>query len=646
MKLEIRKFKKHHDISVPIPSIVTGGNGEGKSTILEAFLWCMNQKDATLREFTAGNVYDNSDRDGNRWAEVAFHADGIIFRKSAKPLYSRERGTDDEKLRTELNCEYFINESPVKLAEYNAAIADTCKGYDLALFTNPQYFISLPQKEKLKIISSIVNVNIIDYICDLPNKAVLREEIRKQKEEIEELRLKSKSLQETFAEKPTIDRNTQRITALREQIKVLQDEERNAVKTEILQENQRLRELVANLEASKFVPAQPVTFRLEEPEQMKQLRELVKNPELARLEVTYRSKMSQVELYTDKIRELDKQRETVGSITTAATTKDDYICNVCPYCKDEECQEIQRNTNATDAADRIAKKLEELDATINHYKDKERELNKELEGLIEDGKLLRARDQVQNKEIAEENDRLVDENKLIAERNSQLNERNAHARETYARENQRINDENAAGLCKFEDEKAKQINVLKAKIITEFAGVDNSVAIATAEDAIRELEAEDKRSDEVAYGYATAGEQIQKNTDRENLVRSDLIANERLMIQIEQAEQDYRTECDTRINEFLPDGIEVVLFRKLITSDGFEEVAIVKIDGFENPNTSRANTRLSLLCQRFQEHYNIELPVFFDNAENCESKRMPLIANMVELRVVEEQPLQINGQPV
>lgn len=641
MKLEIKRFKKHHDLTVDFPAKVAGENGSGKTTILEAFLWCMNQRSTDMKEFTASNVYNNEDRDGNRFAEVAFHADGIIFRKAAKPLYSRERGTDDEKLRTELNCEYFINESPVKLAEYNEHISYTCKGYDLALFTNPQYFISLPQKDKLKVISSIVNVNIIDYVCDLPNKAVLKKAINDQKAEIDELEVKNKSLRETFAEKPKTDRNSARISALQKEIDTMYEEQQNAVKSDVLTENQRLRELIANIEAEKFVPTPKKEFTPAAAEPAKQYFELVKNPEIDRLLVTYRAKVAEKEALDEKLEYWNKQRETVASVTAAAADKEDFICLVCPYCTNEECHEIQRNTSKADAQLKISAKLEEIDKSVQNLEERKTAIVSEIDRVTNEGKELRKADDAANVTINETNEKIKLENEEIAARNAAINETNVKAREAFAHDNQVINDENAANLCKWEDDKAKRIAELQSKIITDFEKIDNGSKIYEINCQIDALRLDDKKSDEIAYAYATAQNQISKNDERSEIVRKGLIANERQIIAIEQAENDYRTDCQDAIADFLPEGIEIQLFRKLITSDGFEECAIMKIDGFENPNTSRANSKLACLCQRFQDHFAVNLPIFFDNAENCEPKNMPLLPCLVELRVKENQPLTI-----
>ena len=44
MKLIIHKFKRHSNLTVEVPAQIVGGNGTGKSTILEAFSFFLTSK--------------------------------------------------------------------------------------------------------------------------------------------------------------------------------------------------------------------------------------------------------------------------------------------------------------------------------------------------------------------------------------------------------------------------------------------------------------------------------------------------------------------------------------------------------------------------------------------------------------------------
>ena len=641
MKLEIKKFKKHNDLIIDFPASITGGNGTGKTTIYEAFLWCLNEKNVYGNEFPSSNVYSNTDVNGERWAEVAFYSPSGIFRKKAKPLYSRERGSDVEVLKTELNCEYFFNESPVKKSEYDVEITKMCKLFDLSLFSNPMYFYNLPQKEKLKIISQIVNLKLIDYISLLPNRAVLVEEIRKQKNEIYDLDTKIKSLKETFFA-PDNERNTERVNEIRAEIERLQKEEKEAVSQEVLINNEKIREKIREIQNQQFIPQQRHAFTPETKKSLYELKNYVENPKIAEMRVKWNS---YEETKKHLIQQIDKEKSkkgTISNICTQSISIEDYICKVCPNCKNE-CENIQRNTSKNDSIIENAQRVEVIDSEILRLETKLAEIEKLINEIIEEGKKLKKEDAQKNAEIDKENAELKLQNELITEANETINERNEAEQNRINEINAKIQKENAANAILFEDKKTKDIAALRSKIVTEFQKIDNSLKINTLFAEKYDLQKEDETKEKQKYAYDTAQEQIAENTDKINSVRYKLVQNEKSLIEIESAEHQYRVDCQDKISEFLPDGVEIQLFKKLITSDGFEECAILKIDGYENPNTSRANSKLAILCECFQKHFAVELPIFYDNAENCEPINMPKIQNIIELRVKENEKLTIKN---
>lgn len=129
LRMELRNFKgvaqaeydfgDHTDIS--------GGNGTGKSTIFEGFLWCLFDKNP------AGNTpkvqpYDTANEIKHQLTtsvRLTLELDGnpLIVERTLKEEWVKPRGT------TELVCkgtksEYSINEVPMSKAQYNAKLAD------------------------------------------------------------------------------------------------------------------------------------------------------------------------------------------------------------------------------------------------------------------------------------------------------------------------------------------------------------------------------------------------------------------------------------------------------------------------------------------------------------------------------------------
>lgn len=129
LRMELRNFKgvaqaeydfgDHTDIS--------GGNGTGKSTIFEAYLWCLFDKNP------AGNTpkvqpYDTANEIKHQLTTsvrlyLELNGNPLIAERTLKEEWVKPRGT------TELVCkgtksEYAVNEVPMSKAQYNAKLAD------------------------------------------------------------------------------------------------------------------------------------------------------------------------------------------------------------------------------------------------------------------------------------------------------------------------------------------------------------------------------------------------------------------------------------------------------------------------------------------------------------------------------------------
>lgn len=104
MKLIIHKFKRHSNLTVEAPAQIIGGNGTGKSTILEAFSFCLTGKDLQGNEFK--QVYDNREDLHQAVADVEFFDNyGNSFRRVVKPQYSISRaGVEELKIKRSTQC--------------------------------------------------------------------------------------------------------------------------------------------------------------------------------------------------------------------------------------------------------------------------------------------------------------------------------------------------------------------------------------------------------------------------------------------------------------------------------------------------------------------------------------------------------------
>lgn len=104
MKLIIHKFKRLENLTVKVPSEIMGGNGMGKTSILEAISFVLTGKDQNGKEFT--QVYDNRVDLHDAIADVSYFDDyGNEFRRVVEPTFTTSRsGEETLKIMRSTRC--------------------------------------------------------------------------------------------------------------------------------------------------------------------------------------------------------------------------------------------------------------------------------------------------------------------------------------------------------------------------------------------------------------------------------------------------------------------------------------------------------------------------------------------------------------
>jgi len=104
MKVLIRKFKRLENLTVNVPAEITGGNGIGKTSILEAISFVLTGKDQNGKEFA--QVYDNRVDLHDAIADVSYFDDyGNEFRRVVEPTFTTSRsGEETLKIMRSTRC--------------------------------------------------------------------------------------------------------------------------------------------------------------------------------------------------------------------------------------------------------------------------------------------------------------------------------------------------------------------------------------------------------------------------------------------------------------------------------------------------------------------------------------------------------------
>ncbi len=104
MKILIRKFKRLENLTVNVPAEIMGGNGMGKTSILEAISFVLTGKDQNGKEFA--QVYDNRVDLHDAIADVSYFDDyGNEFRRVVEPTFTTSRsGKETLKIMRSTRC--------------------------------------------------------------------------------------------------------------------------------------------------------------------------------------------------------------------------------------------------------------------------------------------------------------------------------------------------------------------------------------------------------------------------------------------------------------------------------------------------------------------------------------------------------------
>lgn len=141
------------DFGDSMMTTISGRNGTGKSTIRDAFLWLLFDKNAAgEKDFgiktkdTDGNVIPNIPHEVS--GELSVNSKTVKLRKCLTEKWVKKSG-EIEKVFSGNVTEYYINDVPKKKSEYDAFIADICDEMTFRAITSPTYLVSLP-KDKLR----------------------------------------------------------------------------------------------------------------------------------------------------------------------------------------------------------------------------------------------------------------------------------------------------------------------------------------------------------------------------------------------------------------------------------------------------------------------------------------------------------------
>ena len=202
MKFTINKFKRIENRTIEIPATIEGGNGIGKSSILEAISFVLTGKDLNGNEFK--QVYDNRVDLHDAVADVTFIDNyGNEFRRVVKPIFQINRqGIEEIKIKRSTEC----SKNGIACNDFSSDFADFFKfGTD--------YFFRQKEADQRSIFIDILKSKMPDF--DIKGASLKVKELKKsQKTEVDEVkRIASANAATKDVPVPTMPEEIERLNA-------------------------------------------------------------------------------------------------------------------------------------------------------------------------------------------------------------------------------------------------------------------------------------------------------------------------------------------------------------------------------------------------------------------------------------------------
>ncbi len=162
-KLHIENFKgcKKLEVAFGNKTLIYGANATGKTTIADAFMWLLFNKDSLgntkfdIRPLEDGKMVDNVEISVE--ATISVDEEEYTLKKVQKQKWVKKHGTDERKFEGNVN-EFEINGYPKSEREYKKFISDIVDEQKFNLMTNPNAFTSLPWKEQREVLMMFAKI--------------------------------------------------------------------------------------------------------------------------------------------------------------------------------------------------------------------------------------------------------------------------------------------------------------------------------------------------------------------------------------------------------------------------------------------------------------------------------------------------------
>lgn len=575
-------------------TIISGMNGSGKSTVHNAFLWLLTGYDNANR--ANYNLFDES---GKCEVTALFDIDGkeLKLMRKGSQTWSKKRDTG-EIYRNGDDYEFYIDDLKVSSTKYGTMIRETFGRIDdIKLMLLPDMYRLLDTKTLRKYFADMAGeITPSDFkgdyssVIGLINKSGIDSAKKVFTNRLAELDKTSKKLKLKIEVSKDLLPNVRSIKDIESKISILEDERKEieAKRKEISCTNQEIVLKRKEQEDAIFAKKQEMadaSYR-HDSENKKRLSEL----ESAIIEAkqsnrTYLQRKKNIEelisYYESDIKSCKYNREKLRS--EYRTLQGKTFDGVCPECGSEYNNSVRYD----EALSQFTKKKNE---DMERVAKEGTKISNQIETIEEEiNKLKSELGSIKKIDIKPLEDALYDFKKTM--------------RPFDATPFEKETSEMQANLVVIpENEELNALQIKLGDINTEIISLN------------REL------------GVRDTYERGMKNIEQMQLelktVEADIETNTRMKMLIESYQREYADIVRERVNvKFDKVVVEMTRPNK---SGGLDDVCNLSLDGVANTNNSASEIIIGCeVCEAFQQHYGLSMPLFIDKAESINEWNMP-----------------------
>ena len=601
--IHIENFCNHKefDADLPLKTIISGYNKQGKTSILNAILFVTTGK--LQNGADAGDSIRPHDLVGNRIdfvesrVDLTTDIDGaeFILTKIQRQKWVKKRGNDEAEFQGNENV-YEISGIPKKAKDFEQFITENiCPIEELPFCINANVFLSLDNKKRrAKVLGLAKSFTDDDVIATDSRFEELRNDLRVGT--IEEIMKRSKqtlsNLKKTLAELPArIDEASKQIIDLPFSDLELEKKSLDDALEKIAQAEKEKADIESQIMQAKFDLSE-IENRITSKAKDKQneynlaimglnntLRSL--NDEIARYESDKEKAMSLIKNNEVAIKEAEKQKE----IASERVFDDSSL--ICPTCGQEYQEDKEKEIR-----ERFEKNRQDEMSRLVDY----------IESLKNGMQTAKARAEECEKLISEKTDKAF-----------------------YVKRDIQNNENFLAGVAlddptKDDAYKAKRDEIIALQAKVEKYALDNSKAEINAK--IKDIE----RKLAQAESNNRAEERIEQLKAEQKVVAQNILNQERIIALLEDYNKAKIGMLEDSVNSFF----EIIKWRffEPQINGGYAECCKATVDGEDYNGLLNKSDRL--LCQLdlirgFQKANGVNIPLAMDDTESVDAERIPNI---------------------